>query len=187
MGRETKQSVTPLSLPHLLKIYLLIFPSSVPVLANGFLDLDKRVKIQENQVNVFRHRLHEIQSKLSALQSRHDLITSIKQEDCRRRHTALARRALSLAAKVQVLKNRGYALQTDEELLKKRLEGLARQVGDPAVRGRVNEIWARMMVVSEQARKMEESVGKVDIVWDQKQLETAGRVSIFVLCVWEVC
>lgn len=149
---------------------------SVPVLANGFFDLDKRVKIQENQVNVFRHRLHEIQSKLTALQSRHDLVTSIKQEDCRRRHVALARRALSLAAKVQVLKNRGYALQTDEELLKKRLEGLARQVGDPAVRGRVNEIWARMLVVSEQARKMEESVGKVEIVWDQKQLETAGRL-----------
>lgn len=125
---------------------------------------------------MFRHRLHEIQGKLTALQSRHDLVTSIKQEDCRRRHTALARRALSLAAKVQVLKNRGYALQTDEELLKKRLEGLAREVGDPAVRGRVNEIWARMMVVSEQARKMEESVGRVEIVWDQKQLETAGKV-----------
>lgn len=125
---------------------------------------------------MFRYRLHEIQNKLTALQSRHDLVTSIKQEDCRRRHTALARRALSLAAKVQVLKNRGYALQTDEELLKKRLEGLAREVGDPAVRGRVNEIWARMMVVSEQARKMEESVGKVEIVWDQKQLETAGKV-----------
>lgn len=126
---------------------------------------------------MFRHRLHEIQNKLTALQSRHDLVTSIKQEDCRRRHTALARRALSLAAKVQVLKNRGYALQTDEELLKKRLEGLAREVGDPAVRGRVNEIWARMMVVSEQARKMEESVGRVEIVWDQKQLETAGKVT----------
>lgn len=150
--------------------------ASVPVLACGFIDLDKRVKIQENQVNVFRHRLHEIQNKLTALQSRHDLVTSIKQEDCRRRHTALARRALSLAAKVQVLKNRGYALQTDEEVLKKRLEALAREVGDPAVRGRVNEIWARMMVVSEMARKMEESVGKVEIVWDQKQLETAGKV-----------
>lgn len=60
--------------------------------------------------------------------------------------------------------------------MKKRLEGLAREVGDPAVRGRVNEIWARMMVVSEQARKMEESVGRVEIVWDQKQLETAGKV-----------
>lgn len=175
LGGKTKQGVCLLF--RVLVFVSLIAYSSVPVLANGFFDLDKRVKIQENQVNVFRHRLHEIQSKLTALQSRHDLVTSIKQEDCRRRHVALARRALSLAAKVQVLKNRGYALQTDEELLKKRLEGLARQVGDPAVRGRVNEIWARMLVVSEQARKMEESVGKVEIVWDQKQLETAGRVS----------
>lgn len=149
---------------------------SVPVLAKGFKDLDHRVKSQEQQVNLFRHRLHEIQDKLAALQSRHDLMTSIKLEDCRRRHTALSRRALSLAAKVQVMKNRGYALQPEEEQLKKRLEALSRAVWDPAVRGRVNEIWARMMVVSEQARMMEATVGKVEIVWDEKQLQTAGKV-----------
>ncbi|PUU75971.1 nucleoporin complex subunit 54-domain-containing protein [Tuber borchii] len=149
---------------------------SVPVLAKGFKDLDHRVKSQEQQVNLFRHRLHEIQDKLAALQSRHDLMTSIKLEDCRRRHTALSRRALSLAAKVQVMKNRGYALQPEEEQLKKRLEALSRAVWDPAVRGRVNEIWARMMVVSEQARMMEATVGKVEIVWDEKQLQTAGKL-----------
>ncbi|KAG0125140.1 nucleoporin complex subunit 54-domain-containing protein [Tuber indicum] len=149
---------------------------SVPVLAKGFKDLDHRVKSQEQQVNLFRHRLHEIQDKLAALQSRHDLMTSIRLEDCRRRHTALSRRALSLAAKVQVMKNRGYALQPEEEQLKKRLEALSRAVWDPAVRGRVNEIWARMMVVSEQARMMEATVGKVEIVWDEKQLQTAGKL-----------
>lgn len=153
---------------------------SVPVLAKGFKDLDHRVKSQEQQVNLFRHRLHEIQDKLAALQSRHDLMTSIKLEDCRRRHTALSRRALSLAAKVQVMKNRGYALQPEEEQLKKRLEALSRAVWDPAVRGRVNEIWARMMVVSEQARMMEATVGKVEIVWDEKQLQTAGKVCLLI-------
>ena len=150
--------------------------SCVPVRANGFKDLDLRVKSQEGQVLLFRAELHNIQEKLNAIQSRHDLVTSIKLEDCRRRHMALARRALSLAAKVQVLKNRGYALQPEEELLKKRLDGLARNVQDPATSGRMNEIWARMMVVQEKAKVMEESMGKVEIVWDENQLQTAGRV-----------
>ncbi|CCX04250.1 nucleoporin complex subunit 54-domain-containing protein [Pyronema domesticum] len=148
----------------------------VPVRANGFKDLDLRVKSQEKQVLLFRTELHNIQEKLNAIQSRHDLTTSIKLEDCRRRHVALARRALSLAAKVQVLKNRGYALQPEEEMLKKRLEGLAKLVQDPAAAGRMNEIWARMMVVQEKARAMEESMGKVEIVWDENQLQTAGRL-----------
>jgi nuclear pore complex protein Nup54 len=101
---------------------------------------------------------------------------------------ALARRALSLAAKVQVLKNRGYALQPEEEMLKKRLEGLAKMVQDPAVTGRMNEIWARMMVVQEKARVMEESMGKVDIVWDENQLQTAGRVkNLFQLFERDMC
>lgn len=62
--------------------------------------------------------------------------------------------------------------------MKKRLEGLARAVWDPAVRGRVNEIWARMMVVGEQARVMEENAGKIEIVWDEKQLQTAAKVRV---------
>lgn len=145
---------------------------------DGFKDLDQRVKSQENQIQMFRNELYIIQDKLNQIQSRHDLTTSVKLEDCRRRHVALARRSLSLAAKVQVLKNRGYALQPEEEQLKKRLEGLSRLVNDPASSGRMNEIWARMMVVQEKAKVMEESVGKVDIVWDEKQLQIAGKVYI---------
>ncbi|TGZ83252.1 hypothetical protein EX30DRAFT_317311 [Ascodesmis nigricans] len=150
--------------------------SCVPVQANGFNDLEQRVKSQEAQVNHFRVALHNIQNQLEAIQNTHDLHTSSKLEDCRRRHVALSKRALSLAAKVQVLRNRGYALQPEEEELKKRLEGLARQVTDPAATGRMNEIWARMQVVMERARVMEESLSKVEIVWDEKQLQTAGKL-----------
>lgn len=150
--------------------------SCVPVRACGFKDLDLRVKVQENQVQIFRAELHAIQEKLNTIQTRHDLTTSVRLEDCRRRHMALARRALSLASKVQVLKNRGYALQPEEEALKKRLEGLAKTVQDPAATGRMNEIWARMMVVQEKAKVMEENLGKVEIVWDENQLQTAGRL-----------
>ena len=129
-------------------------------------------------MQAFRATLHAIQEKLNQIQTRHDLTTSLKLEDCRRRHMALARRALSLAAKVQVLKNRGYALQPEEEVLKKRLEDLNKKVSDPGATGRMNEIWARMMVVQEKARVMEENMGKVEIVWDENQLQIAGRVGI---------
>jgi nuclear pore complex protein Nup54 len=82
--------------------YLFMFNSCVPVRACGFKDLDLRVKVQENQVQIFRAELHAIQEKLNTIQTRHDLTTSVRLEDCRRRHMALARRALSLASKVQV-------------------------------------------------------------------------------------
>ena len=110
----------------------------VPIRVVGFGDLELRVNQQKQQVNAYRTLLHQILDKLNTLQQKHDLATSIKLEDCRRRHTALARRALSLAAQVQVLKNRGYALQPEEEMLKKKLDGLWRQVSDPAVNGSVN-------------------------------------------------
>lgn len=134
------------------------------------------MRAQQQQVYTYRTILHQILQKLDTLSSEHDIKTSIKLEDCRRRHIALARRALSLAAKVQVLKNRGYALQPEEEMLKKRLEALAKQVQDPAVWGRVNEIWARMTVVRERARRMNEEVAGVSVEWDEKQLKTTSEV-----------
>ncbi|KAF8426613.1 nucleoporin complex subunit 54-domain-containing protein [Tirmania nivea] len=154
-------------------------PSSgaVPVLAIGFGDLEIRVKSQQNQVYAFRTTLHAIQEKLSTLSQKHDLATSIKLDDCRRRHISLARRALALAAQVQVLKNRGYALQPEEEQLKKKLDALGKSVFDPSIVGRVNEIWARMMVVRERARMME---GELEMKgggeWDEKLLKTTGEL-----------
>ena len=152
---------------------------AVPVLAIGFGDLERRVKQQQAQVYAYRNILHSIQEKLGTIQQKHDLTTSTKLEDCRRRHIALARRALALAAQVQVLKNRGYALQPEEEQLKKRLENLAKQVYDPSILGRVNEIWARMTVVRERARMMESELNeKGGVEWDEKHLKAIGELFI---------
>ena len=63
--------------------------------------------------------------------------------------------------------------------MKKRLESLGRHVYDPAIMGRVNEIWARMTVVRERARQMSEEVGAPVVEWDEKQLKTTSEVSIF--------
>lgn len=77
-----------------------------------------------------------------------------------------------------MLKNRGYALQPEEERLKKSLEDLSRRVYDPDIVGRVNEIWARMTVVRERARQMGEEVGQPVMEWDEKQLKITSEVSV---------
>lgn len=151
---------------------------AVPVLAYGFAELSQRVRAQDEQIAKYRIVLHSIHDTLNKIQQRHELINSLKLDHCRRRHVELARRALSLAAKVQVLKNRGYALQPDEEVLKKRLETLSKDVGDPGIWGRLNEIWARMTVVRERAKKMEEEVGTGPVEWDEAQLKTTQKVHI---------
>jgi nuclear pore complex protein Nup54 len=122
-------------------------PSSVPVLAVGFSDLQKRQELQQAQIMQYRQRLHEIHAKLLELASNHDLQTSVKAQQCRGRHALLRQRTLALAARVQVLKGRGFALSADEESLKRRLEEMLQTVRDPAVFGSVNEVWARLAMV----------------------------------------
>lgn len=156
----------------------LTYTSVVPVIAIGFGDLENRVKQQQNQVYAYRNVLHTILQKLDTLQQKHDLATSIKLEDCRRRHIALARRALSLAAQVQVIKNRGYALHPEEEEMKKKLESLSKKVNDPQINGKVNEIWARMTMVRERARQMSDDVSGPVIEWDEKQLKITSEVRL---------
>ncbi|RPA81263.1 hypothetical protein BJ508DRAFT_414911 [Ascobolus immersus RN42] len=153
-------------------------PGSIPVLAYGFKDLQERVRIQESQIQIYRRVLHEIQDMLNRIAQRHDLANSLKLEECKKRHEGLARRSLALAAKVQVLRNRGYALQPDEEMLKKRLEKLLKEVQDPGVWGRLNEIWARMTVVREKAKQMQEEIGNVGVEWDETQLKTTQKLLV---------
>jgi nuclear pore complex protein Nup54 len=55
---------------------------------------------------------------------------------------------------VQVLRNRGYALDGAEEELKGRLEKLEKSAFEPVVGGRQEELWARMTIVRERARTL---------------------------------
>lgn len=158
-------------------------PSCVPALATGFGDLEKRVKLQEMQVMQYRSRLHEINNKLTELASRHDLHTAVHIQQTQARHAALAQRAIALAGKVQVLKSRGYALRGDEEAMKRKFSDLLKQANDPAVFGRVNEIWARMTLLRDRAAQMEqeretEGVWRLGIDWekDETQLELFAKV-----------
>ncbi|KAJ5937854.1 hypothetical protein N7454_004196 [Penicillium verhagenii] len=130
-------------------------PGYVPVLVKGFWELGKRAQRQKDFLCMMQARLHEINTCLTDLLSRHDLKISIKIADCRRKHMVLSKRCLALAAKTQVLRNRGYAMDDAEEELKKKLVQLERSVFDPSLNGRGEEIWARMLAIHEQGKRLQ--------------------------------
>jgi nuclear pore complex protein Nup54 len=80
--------------------------------------------------------------------------------DARRKHVVLKQRCLALATKVQILRNRGYAMGGDEEDLKTKLQALERGVTDPALSARGEEIWARMLTVQERAKLLKAEIEK---------------------------
>lgn len=82
-------------------------PGAVPVLVKGFEELGKRMFMQVQTLDVLRGRLHEINDGLNTLLQKHDLHISIRAAECRRKHLRLSHQCLGLAAKTQVLRNRG--------------------------------------------------------------------------------
>ncbi|KAL9074392.1 MAG: hypothetical protein Q9157_004419 [Trypethelium eluteriae] len=134
---------------------------SVPVLGRGFAAMGERLKIQVAAVTALQTRLHEINNSLTAMMQEHDLVISVRAADAKRKHAALAQRCLALAAKVQVLRNRGYAMDSAEEELRKRLVGLEKGVFDPGMSGRQEEIWARMVSMRERTRVIQEESEKL--------------------------
>ena len=121
------------------------------------------MNMQLQALHTLGGRLHEINSGLSKLLQKHELSISVRAAECRRKHLTLSRQCLGLAAKTQVLRNRGYILDGPEEELRNKLLVLERSVLDPALNGRSEEIWARMVSVRERGRLL------------QREFEKAGR------------
>ncbi|RVD88496.1 uncharacterized protein DFL_002679 [Arthrobotrys flagrans] len=151
-------------------------PKAVPVIVRGFDDLKIRMQQQENQIAIYRATLHGINNRLTELSRNHDIKTTIKLSEALSRHQQLAHRTLSLSAKVQVLKNRGYALQPEEDQLKKKLETLTKMVSDPSVNGRMNEIWARMQIINQKAKQMEHEISEMSVTVDPEQIQKMATV-----------
>ena len=135
-------------------------PSHIPVLVRGFFELGKRAQRQMDFLTAMQSRLHQINNSLTELLSRHDLKISVRIADARRKHLVLSKRCLTLAAKTQVLRNRGYAMDDVEEELKKKLSQLERSVFDPSLSGRAEEIWARMLAIRERSKHLQMEVEK---------------------------
>ncbi len=135
-------------------------PGYLPVLCTGFEGLATRLRLQRRTVATFNAGLHEINTKLDAILSQHDLQTSVRALAARRRHNELSKRCLALAAKTQVLRNRGYALSGDEDDLKLKLQALEKTMQDPALSARMEELWSRLIVLRNYADALRVEINK---------------------------
>ena len=132
-------------------------------MVRGFEQLAIRMGKQYQHLLILQGRLHEINDGLELLLRKHDIDISTRAAECKRKHLRLSQQCLRLATKAQVLRNRGYALDGAEEELRKKLLALEKTVFDPALNGRGEEIWARMVSVRERGRQL------------QREYERAGR------------
>ena len=130
-------------------------PGYVPSLAKGFWELGKRAQRQREYIEKCNVRLHEINNSLDAQLKLHNQEVASRLSECRRKHVVASQRILSLAAKIQILRSRGYSMDNAEEQLRLKLEQLERQVFDPMVNGREQEIWARMIGIRERSRQLQ--------------------------------
>jgi nuclear pore complex protein Nup54 len=168
--------------------------AAIPVLARGFEQVAERIRQQAAAVTALRTRLHEINNCLTVLKDQHDLVVTSRIIEAKRKHIVFTQRTLALATKVQILRNRGYVMDQQEEELKKKLMELERKTFDPVLGGRQEEIWARMSGVRERARILQEETEKVGKAIesqqngellsedDQKALE---KVSLVVICLYQ--
>lgn len=160
-------------------------PGSIPVIVRGFSQLRSRMETQWGCLQILQGRLHEINNGLTDLLRKHDLQISARATECRRKHLQLNHQCLSLAAKVQVLRNRGYAMDGAEEMLREKILRLEKNVFDPALNGRAEEIWARMVSVRERGRQIQresEKLGKTlgqdqGLEIDEEVMKRASKVS----------
>ena len=159
-------------------------PGFVPALARGFWDLGKRAQRQREFIEKINIRLHDINSSLDAQLEIHSQKVASRLQECRRKHVVASQRTLALAAKIQILRNRGYVMDNAEEELKARLARLEREVFDPVLNAREQEIWARMLGIRERSRNLRRDLEKSTQVpnnqassLDEDTLKVAKKVS----------
>ncbi|KAK7546215.1 nucleoporin Nup44 [Phyllosticta citricarpa] len=134
---------------------------AIPVLGRGFTTVGARLEQQAKAVGALQTRLHEMNNTLDELLRKHDLEVSVRVTEAKRKHVALTKRCLQLAAKAQVLRNRGYAMDPREEELKKTLKALERKVFDPMLNGKQEEIWGKLHGIRMSARRLQEEVERM--------------------------
>ena len=104
---------------------------------------------------------------LDAILQRHELETEVRALAARRRQIAISERCMALAARVQVLRNRGYALSGDEDDLGAKLAALERGAQDPALAARMEELWSRLITLRDYAESLQGEISKGALAGDQ--------------------
>lgn len=159
-------------------------PEWVPLVVRGFFELGRKAQIQMEAIQRCNMMLQEINASLDAQLDTHRQNVATRLEECRRRQVATAQRTLALAVKVQTLRNRGYVMDNAEEELKSKLEKLQREVFDPSLNAREQEVWARMLAIRERAKRIKLEMERVaptasgkDSTLDEETIMAAKKVN----------
>ncbi|RSL49328.1 hypothetical protein CEP53_009196 [Fusarium sp. AF-6] len=155
-------------------------PGFMPALCRGYATLAERLLVEKRALAELNNRLHQINGSLDAILQRHELETEVRAIAAHRRQTTISERCLALAARVQVLRNRGYALSGDEDDLSSRLQSLEREVQDPAVGAREEELWSRLIVLrgyaDQLSKEMDTPAGTEGAILDPEHEAKAKKV-----------
>ncbi|KAI7890413.1 nucleoporin complex subunit 54-domain-containing protein [Mucor mucedo] len=126
----------------------------VPVLAVGFDDILKRIEIQSKQVEIHQETLKETANRLATVQRQYDLSTLVRLEEHKRRHANLAQRLLRLLRYSQVLRYKGFPLNSDEEQAIKQLSNLVSQPNQPPqLAEKMNQLYRQLQAIKAQRLK----------------------------------
>jgi len=136
-------------------------PDWVPLLVRGFGELGRKAQLQEDALARCNMMLQEINNSLNIQLELHQQKVAARLAECKRRQLATSRRTLALAVKVQILRNKGYVMDNAEEELKAKLEKLERDVLDPSLDAREQEIWARMLGIRDRAKRLKAEMDKI--------------------------
>lgn len=136
-------------------------PDWVPLLVRGFGELGRKAQLQEDALARCNMMLQEINNSLNIQLEIHQQKVAARLAESKRRQLAISRRTLALAVKVQILRNKGYVMDNAEEELKAKLEKLERDVLDPSLDAREQEIWARMLGIRERAKRLKSEMDKI--------------------------
>ncbi|KAJ2780231.1 hypothetical protein GGI15_003606 [Coemansia interrupta] len=157
----------------------------VPVLANGFEDLRKRVDSQSLQMQSYQERTAEVSDKLSGILQKHHSETTVRLSECRRRQAELSQRLLEFMKMLQLLRLRGQLLHPEEEVFRVRVEHLEKEMSQSgSLKQRVADLQDLTYRLQANMRRRRELMGLsgngagVDgyEVVDEAQLEAVMRV-----------
>ena len=163
-------------------------PTWVPLILRGFYELGKKAQLQAEAMQRCNMILQEIDNSLDIQLDIHRQKVAARLSNAKRRQLAISRRTLALAVKVQILRNKGYVMDNAEEELKARLEKLERDVFDPSLEAREQEIWARMLGIRERAKRLKSEMNKLapaangeEPALDENTIKSAKEVCAFPL------
>ncbi len=88
----------------------------------------KRVKQQESQAQIYSMRLQECSDDIDKLFTRHQVHTSVTLQELKRQHIILCHRVLKVLTQVHVLRNAGYPIRQQEEILGAKLQQLMQEL-----------------------------------------------------------